>query len=154
MMDGAETTLKDERVFTAPLRDHGRGAPRPGLESGPSVLVVDDEAAVRDIVRRMLERGGCRVAGEAEDGAGAVALLDRLEPDVVVMDYEMRDVNGIDATRMIKEKNPAVKVVLLTGRPSPSLVLAGQRAGASNFVIKPPEMRQLTAVVRYAAGYR
>jgi DNA-binding NarL/FixJ family response regulator len=118
------------------------------------VLIADDQQLVRGGFRLILERQpGVEVVGEATNGVEAVALAERLCPDVVLMDIRMPDLDGIQATRLILA-NPAtagVRVVILTTFDLDEYVYDALKAGANGFLLKdlPPE--QLAATV-LAAG--
>jgi DNA-binding NarL/FixJ family response regulator len=74
----------------------------------PSVLIVDDHAAFRAVARELLETGGFRVVGEAADGAGALAAVAELKPDVVLLDVHLLDMNGFDVADRLDAGAPAV----------------------------------------------
>jgi DNA-binding NarL/FixJ family response regulator len=100
------------------------------------VLVVDDQELVRAGFRMILERGGIEVAGEAEDGVGAVAAAAELAPDVVLMDIRMPRMDGIEATRQILSRRPGIRVVALTTFDLDEYLYDVVRAGASGFLLK------------------
>ncbi|HEX5295288.1 MAG TPA: response regulator transcription factor [Streptosporangiaceae bacterium] len=118
------------------------------------ILVVDDQAVVRAGVAMMLgTQADLVVAGEAADGAAAVALAARLRPDVVVMDIRMPQLNGIEATRQIAGSGPAApRVVLLTTFDLDEYVFDGLLAGASGFVLKHAPPEEILLAVRAAAA--
>lgn len=108
----------------------------PNLES-ISVLLVDDQPVFRNVARSVLERGGaCEIVGEAGDGAHALEMMGKLNPDIVVMDVQMADMSGIEATRRILARHPQANVVLTSmGSDSEYPVLA-REIGARGFVPK------------------
>lgn len=98
------------------------------------VLVVDDHDGVRAMLRRFLgDIGGCEVVGEATDGVEAVELALRLKPDVVVMDYAMPSMNGLDATERIKAELPHVDVFMYTSSEAPAEPEMLRRGAAAVF---------------------
>jgi DNA-binding NarL/FixJ family response regulator len=107
-----------------------------GSVSLPRVLVVDDHALLREALVELLVHTGFDVAGEAADGADAVALAKQLEPDVVLMDLRMPVLGGLDATRLIKDTCPATQVVLLTAFESPALEQQAEEAGCFAYLVK------------------
>lgn len=100
------------------------------------VLVVDDQELVRAGFRMILERGGLDVVGEAADGAEAVAMVEALTPDVVLMDIRMPVLDGIEATRQVVARRPGTRVVVLTTFDLDEYVLEAVRAGANGFLLK------------------
>jgi two-component system invasion response regulator UvrY len=108
------------------------------------LLVVDDHPMLRAALVDLLVQAGFEVAGEAADGADAVALAKELEPDVVLMDLRMPVLGGLDATRLIKDASPDVQVVLLTAFESPALQQQADEAGCFAYLVKgcpPGEVR-------------
>lgn len=113
------------------------------------VLLVDDHALVRLGFRRLLEDDAAiEVVGEASDGAEAVLLAERLVPDVVVMDYAIPIHNGALATRMIRERVPSVRVLMLSMHSEPSYVANSREAGASGYLLKNALDLELVTAVR------
>lgn len=101
------------------------------------VLLVDDHTILRVGLRSFLGYyDDIQVVGEASDGAAAVALVKELQPDVVLMDIAMPGVNGIQATRLIREQYPETKVLILSQYKDPQYVLPLLRAGASGYILK------------------
>jgi DNA-binding NarL/FixJ family response regulator len=126
-----------------------------GRVSPPRVLVVDDHAMLREALVELLVQAGFEVAGEAADGADAVALAKELAPDVVLMDLRMPVLGGLDATRLIRDACPATQVVLLTAFESPALQREAEDAGCFAYLVKgaPPGTIRL-ALDKAAAGHR
>jgi DNA-binding NarL/FixJ family response regulator len=118
------------------------------------VVIADDQALVRGGFRMILDaREEMEVAGEAGDGGEAVELVERLEPDVVLMDVRMPDVDGIEATRRIVASGSPARIIILTTHDLDEYVFAAVRAGASGFMLKdvrPPDLVEGIRVV--AAG--
>ena len=101
------------------------------------VVIADDQALFRVGLARLLEEDTrVAVVGQAGDGVEAVELAGSLKPDVVLMDLKMPNLDGIDATRQILERNPEVKVLLLTTFETDSLVIQALKAGAKGYVLK------------------
>jgi DNA-binding NarL/FixJ family response regulator len=116
------------------------------------VLVVDDQALVRAGFRMVLEtEGDIEVVGEAGDGHEAVSEADRLQPDLVLMDVRMPELDGIAATRKLIEAQSAIKVVMLTTFDLDEYVYEALRAGASGFLLKDVPPEQLVEGVRAVA---
>jgi DNA-binding NarL/FixJ family response regulator len=100
------------------------------------VLIADDHALFRDSLRSLLEARGIEVIGEAKNGREALALARRLQPDVVLMDLSMPELDGIEATRLISTELPAVKVVVLTASDEDAKLFEAIKAGAQGYLLK------------------
>ncbi|MBI4936581.1 MAG: response regulator transcription factor [Actinobacteria bacterium] len=119
------------------------------------VLVVDDHPLFRDGIRERLESGddSIVVIGEASDGAQAGRLVTQLQPDVVLMDIAMPDVNGIEATRRIHGEHPDVAVIILSVYDDDQYVHAAITAGARGYLLKTVEAPELRdSVMRVSRG--
>jgi DNA-binding NarL/FixJ family response regulator len=116
------------------------------------VLLVDDQSLVRAGFRMILKaEPDIEVAGEAADGAEALAQVETLAPDVVLMDIRMPEVDGIEATRRITTAFPATRVIVLTTFDLDEYVVEALRAGASGFLLKDAKEQELIAAIRVAA---
>ena len=117
------------------------------------VVLADDQALVRGGFRMILDaRADLEVVVEADDGEEAVTLVDRLRPDVVLMDVRMPTVDGITATRRIVASGSATRVVVLTTYDVDEFVFSALRAGASGFLLKDIRPAELADAVRVVAG--
>lgn len=113
------------------------------------VLVVDDHAILRDGIRSLLEsQDDIVVVGEACDGAEAFEYTGKLNPDIVLMDISMPNTNGLEATRLIKEHFPHVKVLILTQHDSREYIAPALIAGASGYVLKRSGRREMLDALR------
>ncbi len=116
------------------------------------VLIADDHALMREGTRQILEdQPDLEVAGEAQDGEEAVALALRLHPDVVLMDIAMPKLNGIEATRQIKQARPATTVLVLTAYDDDQYIYALLDAGAAGYLLKNVRGEELAKAVRAVA---
>jgi len=123
----------------------------PTAEQPIRVLLVDDHAVVRRGLRGFLELlDDVTVVGEAEDGRQAVAAVDRLEPDVVLMDLVMPELDGIGAIGAIKAARPETEIVALTSFIEEEKVTAALEAGASGYLLKDAEADDVASAVRAA----
>ena len=114
-----------------------------------SVLLVDDHSLVRRGFRRILEdEPDIEVTGEAADGAEAVRLAKELQPNVVVMDCAMPNMNGLQATRKILQQQPGTLVLMLSMHPEETLVRQALDAGARGYVLKNAVDLELGAAIR------
>jgi DNA-binding NarL/FixJ family response regulator len=112
------------------------------------IVIVDDHAVVRRGVRALLEsQPGWEVAGEAVTGREAVDLAKRLNPDIVVMDLSLPELNGLDAARQILKDSPRTEVLVLTMHHSEELVRNVLQAGARGYVLKSDADQSLIAAV-------
>lgn len=101
------------------------------------IVIADDHALVRDGLRMILEsEGDFQVVGEAVTGREAVARAEALEPDVIIMDISMPELNGIEATRTICDRMPAVKVIMLSMHHTQEHVFRAIQAGACGYILK------------------
>ncbi|MCJ7823722.1 MAG: response regulator transcription factor [Anaerolineales bacterium] len=116
------------------------------------VLIADDHDVVRDGLRMILEaEEGFSVVGEAGDGIQAVDLTEKLQPQVVIMDLRMPNMDGLDATERISKTCPDVAVVILTTFSEDHLMLRGLRAGALGYLLKDTNRQALIDTLRAAA---
>lgn len=123
------------------------GRPRPSHAEGPtSVLVVDDEATIREVVRRYLEREGFQV-GEAADGYEALDALEEAEPDLIVLDLMLPGIDGLTLTGLLRERRQ-VPIVMLTAKGEVTDRIRGLDLGADDYVVKPFSPQELVSRVR------
>ncbi len=101
------------------------------------ILLADDAKFMRKLLTKILEEGGYEVAGEAETGSEAIALYEKIKPDLVTMDLVMPDMSGIDAIKEIVSKDPKARIVVVSAMGQQSLVSEAMSAGAKDFVVKP-----------------
>lgn len=115
------------------------------------ILLADDHTLFRKGIRTLMEQmPDVEVVGEAANGREAVSLAHDLVPDVVLMDINMPERNGIEATRAILEENPHIGVVLVTMYDDPESAFTGMRAGARGYVLKEAEPAELQRAVEAA----
>ncbi|MBE2233651.1 MAG: response regulator transcription factor [Anaerolinea sp.] len=117
------------------------------------VLLVDDHAVVRSgLGAFLLAYDDLELAGEASSGERAVALCQQVQPDVVLMDLMMPGMDGVAATKLIRETCPAVQVVALTSFKEKELVEGALRAGAIGYLLKDVSADELARAIRAAAA--
>ncbi|MBM4461661.1 MAG: response regulator transcription factor [Chloroflexi bacterium] len=113
------------------------------------VLIVDDHAILRDGIRSLLERqDGICVVGEGGDGREALAQFEKLKPDVVLMDVAMPVMDGLEATRRLRERHPAARVLILTQHDNPEYIAPALAAGAAGYVLKRAGGREVVNAIR------
>ncbi len=104
------------------------------------VLVVDDAAFVRAMLKRLIEDNGFVVSGEAENGEEALRAYRSLRPDLVIMDITMPLMDGLEATKKIVSFDPKAKIVIVSARGEKPMVIKAIEAGAQDFIVKPFEV--------------
>ncbi|BCV20840.1 response regulator [Moorella sp. Hama-1] len=104
---------------------------------GKRVLVVDDAAFMRMMIKDILLKNGYEIAGEAENGQKAVALYQELRPDVVTMDITMPEMDGIAAVKAIKQIDPQARIIMCSAMGQQLMVMEAIQAGARDFIVKP-----------------
>jgi len=107
------------------------------------VLIVDDAAYMRMMIREILQDNGYEIAGEAENGAEAVEMYRELLPDVVTMDITMPEMDGIEAVQKICAFAPEATIVMCSAMGQQNLVMRALEAGARDFVVKPFEPERI-----------
>lgn len=115
------------------------------------ILLVDDHALFRDGVASLLAAWGHEVVGQAADGGQAIELVDKLGPDVVLMDVRMPKVSGLEATAEIKSRHPEVAIVMLTVSEDESDLFRAIKAGAQGYLLKNLEAPQLRSMLEGVA---
>ena len=113
------------------------------------IVVVEDHLLVREGIRDLLQQErDMEVVGEAADGEEAIALVNRVKPDIVLLDIAMPKLNGIEATKRIKAEQPRVSVLVLTAYDNEEFILAILEAGASGYLLKNIRSEELLKSVR------
>lgn len=119
------------------------------------LVLVDDQPLVRQALRKRLDlEPDMAVVGEANNGREATALVEQLIPDVILMDVEMPEMDGISATAIIRKGTPHSTVILLSIYDDISTRARAHMAGAAAFVYKSGEIEMLIAIIRQAAEHR
>jgi two-component system, NarL family, response regulator DegU len=116
------------------------------------VLLADDHRILREGLRRSLEAQHIEVVGEAADGDEALELAEALRPDVVLMDVSMPVLDGVEATRRIRQRLPEVRVVMLTMHADETTMARAIRAGADGYLVKDCSTEEIAETVRLVAG--
>jgi len=111
------------------------------------LLIVDDHPVVRDGLRTMFMRSNIEIVGEAVDGLNAIELARDLNPDVILMDVRMPDMDGLVATRLIKEENSNVVIIMLTSFQSSDYLAEAVEAGAAGYLLKGMERAKLLSAI-------
>jgi len=116
------------------------------------VLVVDDAAFMRMMVKDILSKNGYEVVGEAENGLKAVEKFQELKPDLTTMDITMPEMDGITAVKEIKKIDPNAKVIMCSAMGQQAMVVEAIQAGARDFIVKPFQPDRVLEAVRKAVG--
>jgi two-component system, NarL family, response regulator DegU len=117
------------------------------------VLIADDHSLVRQGLRRYLDMAqDIDVVGEASNGEEAIAMVEKEQPDIVLLDIRMPGVDGLEAARMIRERYPNVGAIMLTAYDDRQFVVEAVRAGARGYVLKARDAEHLIQTVRLVAG--
>jgi DNA-binding NarL/FixJ family response regulator len=115
-------------------------------------MLADDHRMLREGLRRSMTDQGFDIVGEARDGDEAINLAHDLLPDVILMDVTMPEVDGVEATRQIRQSLPSVRVVMLTMHADQEVLAAAIRAGASGYLVKDCSTEEIASAVRMAAS--
>ncbi len=126
-----------EKEDTTILRKNRNESEEGGFLLGRRVLIVDDAAFMRMMIRNILVSGGYEVVGNAENGVEAVELYERLKPDLVTMDITMPEKDGITAVKEIIALDSEAKIVMCSAMGQQALVIEAIQSGAKDFIVKP-----------------
>ncbi|MBM7598584.1 two-component system chemotaxis response regulator CheY [Virgibacillus halotolerans] len=117
---------------------------------GQRILIVDDAAFMRMMIKDILSKNGFEVVGEAEDGAQAVEKYKELTPDLVTMDITMPEMDGITALKKIKAINPEAKIIMCSAMGQQAMVIDAIQAGAKDFIVKPFQADRVMEAIQKA----
>ncbi len=115
---------------------------------GARVLVVDDAAFMRMMIKDILQKGGYEVVGEAEDGKRAIEKYKELRPDLVTMDITMPDMDGITAVKEIRKIDPNAVIIMCSAMGQQAMVIDAIQAGAKDFVVKPFQPERVLEAIK------
>lgn len=116
------------------------------------ILIVDDVAFMRMMLKDVLTKNGFEVIGEAENGAVAIEKYKELAPRLVIMDITMPEVDGIQAVREIKKIDPNAKIVMCSAMGQQAMVIESIQAGALDFIVKPFQPERVIEAVNKVLG--
>ncbi len=117
-----------------------------------NVLIVDDAAFMRMMIKDILTKNGYNVAGEAENGARAIEKYRELKPDLVMMDITMPEVDGIQALKGIKAEAPNAIVIMCSAMGQQAMVIEAIQSGAKDFIVKPFQPERVLEAVKKVIG--
>ena len=116
------------------------------------VMVCDDAAFMRMMIKDILVKNGYEIAAEAENGLKAVEQYSEAKPDLVLMDITMPEVDGIEAVRRIKALDPNANVIMCSAMGQQAMVIEAIQAGAKDFIVKPFQADRVLEAVRKVIG--
>ena len=116
------------------------------------VLIVDDAAFMRMMIKDILTKNGYEVVGEAQDGAQAVEKYKELSPDLVTMDITMPEMDGITALKQIKQVDSEAKVIMCSAMGQQAMVIDAIQAGAKDFIVKPFQADRVMEAIQKVIG--
>ena len=117
-----------------------------------NILICDDAAFMRMMIKDILTKNGYTVVGEAENGAKAVEKYAELKPDIVLMDITMPEMDGIQALKKIKEADPSATVIMCSAMGQQAMVIESIQSGAKDFIVKPFQADRVLEAVRKVVG--
>lgn len=114
------------------------------------ILIVDDAAFMRMMIKNILVKNGFEVVGEAENGKQAVGMYSETMPDLVTMDITMPDMDGLEAVKAIRSTDPSAVIIMCSAMGQQSMVMDAIQAGAKDFIVKPFQQERLLQAVERA----
>ena len=117
-----------------------------------NILICDDAAFMRMMIKDILTKNGYNVAGEAENGVKAVEKYNELKPDLVLMDITMPEMDGIEALKKIKEADSSALVIMCSAMGQQAMVIESIQAGAKDFIVKPFQADRVIEAVKKVVG--
>jgi two-component system chemotaxis response regulator CheY len=117
-----------------------------------TILVVDDTAFMRMMIKNVVQKHGYQVIGEAGDGEEAIAKYKELRPDLVTMDITMPKLDGISAIKAIMEFDPNAKIIVCSAMGQKAMVIEALKSGAKDFLVKPFEADRVIEALQKAVG--
>ena len=117
-----------------------------------NVLICDDAAFMRMMIKDILTKNGYNVSGEAENGVKAVEKYKELSPDLVLMDITMPEMDGIQALKEIKKQDSGAKVIICSAMGQQAMVIESIQAGAKDFIVKPFQAERVIEAVKKVVG--
>ena len=117
-----------------------------------SILICDDAAFMRMMIKDILLKNGYEIAGEAENGMKAVEKYKEVKPDLVIMDITMPEMDGIQALKKIKEVDPGAVVVMCSAMGQQAMVIESIQSGAKDFIVKPFDKDRVLEAVKKVIG--
>ena len=117
-----------------------------------NILIVDDAAFMRMMIKDILTKNGYNVVGEAENGLKAVEKYTELKPDLVLMDITMPEMDGIESLKAIRAKDPNACVIMCSAMGQQAMVIEAIQSGAKDFIVKPFQAERVLEAVKKVVG--
>ena len=117
-----------------------------------NILICDDAAFMRMMIKDILTKNGYNIAGEAENGQKAVEKYAELKPDLVLMDITMAEMDGIEALKRIKAADPSASVIMCSAMGQQAMVIESIQSGAKDFIVKPFQADRVIEAVQKVVG--
>ena len=117
-----------------------------------NILICDDAAFMRMMIKDILTKNGYNIVGEAENGAKAVEKYNELKPDLVLMDITMPEMDGIEALKKIKSGDPNASIIMCSAMGQEAMVIESIQSGAKDFIVKPFQADRVLEAVQKVVG--
>lgn len=117
-----------------------------------NILICDDAAFMRMMIKDILTKNGYNIAGEAENGLKAVEKYNEVKPDLVLMDITMPEMDGIQALKQIKSQDPSASVIMCSAMGQQAMVIEAIQSGAKDFIVKPFQAERVLEAVKKVVG--
>ena len=117
-----------------------------------NILICDDAAFMRMMIKDILTKNGYNVAGEAENGLKAVEKYKELSPDLVLIDITMPEMDGIQALKIIKSQDAGAKIIMCSAMGQQAMVIEAIQGGAKDFIVKPFQAERVIEAVKKVVG--
>ena len=118
----------------------------------PGILIVDDAAFMRIVLKDIFTQAGYKIAGEATNGKESIELYKRIKPNLVIMNIVMSQMDGITALKEILSIDPQAKVIMCSAMAQQAMVIKSMQAGAKDFIVKPFQPDRIIRAVRNIIG--
>ena len=117
-----------------------------------NILICDDAAFMRMMIKDILTKNGYNIAGEAENGLKAVEKYNEVKPDLVLMDITMPELDGIQALKQIRANDPSAAVIMCSAMGQQAMVIEAIQSGAQDFIVKPFQAERVLEAVKKVVG--
>ena len=114
----------------------------------PNVVIADDEATMRSLLKNLLQKERCNIIGQAKNGNEAIALYERKKPDIIFLDIDMPELTGLDVLKKIREEDKETMVCMVSADSQTDSIKATIELGISGFILKPFSQKKLYDIVQ------